>query len=520
MVKRFEWGYAYMVLVWEFSFFAVLAGAGILSLKRKALEAPEAEPQDPLGEFPLALTMRARPVITERARFQHLEIVGSSGTGKNYHGLLPMIHQDMARGAGLIIIDPKGAMRRTVAAYARACGRTRDLRCLDLADPEGSDTYNPFAGGDPALVAERAHAAFFSDDATATSFYRDRALSLFYPFFGLCRRLGVLATPEQLRGVAMDQGALAALVALAPGAPEARDLRRQALSLSPLEYSKNLQGVVNALTPLCTGAFASLLNTGSPGVRLEAVLSRGGILYAGLASDQYPSAFKRVSTLLLMDLQSSLTKRYAAEARPVFLYLDEFADLLYPQVRALVAKAREARVGIVLAHQSLGDLARQGRPIAEAIFENTANKILLRMGGADSAEMLARLSGSGIKAERPNWALRRGGLRGARTAQSLNAHQEKRPLFHPNDLMNLAVGEAFMIVQNSGGRELYRGRLRSAPEAGPFRKRRRRAKDRAPAPGPLDLAAPESADLRMPKPSTPLAKAALERMQRSRKHAL
>jgi len=309
------------------------------------------------------------------------------------------------------------------------------------------------------------------------------------------------------------------MVALAPSAPEARDLRRQALNIPPLEYARNLQGLVNALTPLCTGAFGGLLNSAGPGISLDAVLSKGGILYVGLASDQYPSAFKRVSTLLLMDLQSSLTKRYGAGARPVFLYLDEFADLLYPQVRALIAKAREARVGIVLAHQSLGDLARQGRSVAEAIFENTANKILLRMGGADSAELLARLSGSGPGAERPTLTLHRGGLRGPRTARSLGP-RPPQPLFHPNDLMNLAVGEAFMIVQNSGGRELHRGRLRSAPEPKPFRKARRRGpRPEAPLPAPLDLEAPEIEDFRRPQPTTAMAKAALELMHRSRSHA-
>ena len=500
---------------------AAVAGISFLALRRRPYvsgltQADPDGPQDEPGTFPLALTPGPRPVvITEKARFQHLEIVGSSGTGKNYHGLLPMIHQDMQRGAALIIVDPKGAMRRTITAYAHACGRAKDLRCLDLGHPATSDSYNPFVGDDPTLVAERTHAAFYADDATPTSFYRDTALSFFYSFFGLCRRLEVLPTPEQLRSLALDQEALSALISLAPRSPEARDLRRRSLRQAPQEYAKNLQGMANALTPLTSGSFAGLLNTTSPGIVVGDILEHGGILYAGMASDQYPSLYKRVSTLLLMDLQASLTKRYLTQAAPAFVYLDEFADLLYPQVGALIAKAREARVGLALAHQSLGDLARQGKATGDAIFENTANKILLRQGGADSALALGRLSGTKA-GDHISYSVNRTGIRGQERPRTLSPGQNKEHLFDPNALMNLAVGEAFMIVQNSKGRELSRGHLLKAPEPKPFRARQSRRKNKAYR--PLELGPTEETAIPGPKPSTPLAEAALQRMQRSRKH--
>ena len=82
--------------------------------------------------------------------------------------------------------------------------------------------------------------------------------------------------------------------------------------------------------------------------------------------------------------------------------------------------------------------------------------------------------------------------------------------------MNLAVGEAFMIVQNSKGRELYRGHLLKAPKPKPFRARQSRRKNKAYR--PLELGPTEETTIPGPKPSTPLAVAALQRMQRSRKH--
>ncbi|MGH7441695.1 MAG: TraM recognition domain-containing protein, partial [bacterium] len=202
----------------------------------------------------------------------------------------------------------------------------------------------------------------------------------------------------------------------------------------------------------------------SPGIVVPDLLAQRGILYVGLAADQYPSAYKRVSTLLLMDLQACLTRRYRdARAPACFVYLDEFADLLYPQMRALIAKAREARVGITVAHQSLGDLEHQARGLAESLFEDTGNKVLFRQGSADSAQELARLSGTS-QGDAMRWSPARRGLEGRFRARSLDASAMGRDyLFDPNALLNLAVGEAFLVIQNRSGRELYRACLPVAP---------------------------------------------------------
>lgn len=502
----------------EVSFAAALAGGALVAFRRRTTRSgagASLDPDEP-GTYPLILSSLPREIrISEKMRLQHLEIAGSPGTGKNYHCLLPMLYQDIVRGAALIIVDPKGSMRRTIEAYARMAGRSGDLRCLDLSDPAGSDSYNPFVGDDPALVAERVHEAFYADDATATSFYRDTALGFLQGFFGLCRRLDALPTPQQLRRVALDQQALATMIALAPRSPEARDLRRGALRQSPLEYARNLQGLVNALGPLTSGPFAGLFNTTRPSLDLGAALEGGGIVYAGLASDQYPTAFKRVGTLLLMDLQASLTKRYLTQSPAAFVYLDEFADLLYPQARALIAKAREARVGITLAHQSLGDLTRLGQGVADGIFEATANKIILRQGGAASALAFARLSGSLPAGERVSHSVNRWGLRGERMAKTLSPSGSPAYVFDPDALLNLAVGEAFIIVQNSRGRELYRTHLPTAPEP--------EAAPPGAAPAPAEgiahrsLVLGEDQDPPGPQPTTPLGQAALLRMRRSRK---
>ncbi|MGH7441873.1 MAG: hypothetical protein ACREKE_04280, partial [bacterium] len=213
--------------------------------------------QKEAGRYPMVLMASEsgfshEVVLGESARFQHVEVVGASGTGKNWFALLPMIHQDIRNGAGVVILDPKGAMRSRIEAFAKAAGRLQDLRILDLGDPERSGTYTPFLDEHPSHVTERVHAAFYGDDLTPTPHYRNLAKSLLYGFFGLCHRLEVLPTLEQLRAVALDQQALAALVAKAPKEREAAELRTQFLSLDRKEYASILQGLANALTDITT----------------------------------------------------------------------------------------------------------------------------------------------------------------------------------------------------------------------------------------------------------------------------
>ncbi len=484
-------------------------GARLRWISPRAASPPEA------GRFPLALTGGPDPVVLpERSRFQHLEIIGASGTGKNYHGLLPLMRQDLARRCGVLVLDPKGSMRPAVESYARSCRRLKDLRVLDLADPMGSDGYNPFVGDDPLLVAERVHAAFYSEDATATPYYRDLAQGLLYGFFGLCHRLDALPTPGQLRSVALDQGALASFAGLDARAPEARELRRRFLRMAPRDYAERFQGLANALTPLCLGALAPALETVEPGLVLAESLERGGVVYVGLAADQYPGSFRRVSTLLLMDLQACLTRRYGAAAPPCFVYIDELADVLYPQFRALIAKSREARVGLTVAHQALGDLGRRGTATAEAVFGNTANKILLRQGSPESAEELARLFGEAPEAAPGGSSPAPWGLPGSVGIPRGRGGGPKRRVVEPTELLNLEVGEAFLVVQGARGRGLGRVRLPAAP---PWtRGRRPRPAARRLRFRPLVLGGGEPEDLARPDPGTELGRAALARLGRRR----
>ena len=63
-------------------------------------------------------------------------------------------------------------------------------------------------------------------------------------------------------------------------------------------------------------------------------------------------------------------------------------------VLALLARGREAGVGVLLATQELADLDRAGRGLRDQILGNTALKIAHRQDVPESAAAVARLAGT------------------------------------------------------------------------------------------------------------------------------
>ena len=70
--------------------------------------------------------------------------------------------------------------------------------------------------------------------------------------------------------------------------------------------------------------------------------------------------------------------------------IDEFSALGSDNVLALLARGREAGVGVLLATQELADLDRAARGLRDQVLGNTAVKIAHRQDVPESAETVAR----------------------------------------------------------------------------------------------------------------------------------
>ncbi len=109
-------------------------------------------------------------------------------------------------------------------------------------------------------------------------------------------------------------------------------------------------------------------------------------------------------------------KQLEKDRVPHFLYIDEFQNFVTPAIESILSEARKYKLGIVLAHQYIGQLIREGSSskgavnLKDPIFGNVGNMMCYRIGN-DDAEFL---------------------------------EQQFQPQFSKNDLLNLDAFKAVM----------------------------------------------------------------------------
>lgn len=88
-------------------------------------------------------------------------------------------------------------------------------------------------------------------------------------------------------------------------------------------------------------------------------------------------------------------KMEASERPDFFLYIDEFQNYITDSIESILSEARKYRLGLIVAHQYLGQLQKSDAltksnvNLKDAIFGNVANKIVYRIGPED-AEFIAK----------------------------------------------------------------------------------------------------------------------------------
>jgi hypothetical protein len=143
------------------------------------------------------------------------------------------------------------------------------------------------------------------------------------------------------------------------------------------------------------------------------------------------------------------------------VFLDEFASFAYNGFIDLIDKCRSARVGLLLAHQSLGNLQRDNlsKSFKDEIVDNTYTKFFLSLKD-ETAEWASRQLGT-RKVVKKSLSIGHATEQtdtGARENRTLTFREEFEPYVQPSDF-NLEVGYGFANLENRAGR-LVKGPIR------------------------------------------------------------
>lgn len=137
------------------------------------------------------------------------------------------------------------------------------------------------------------------------------------------------------------------------------------------------------------------------------------------------------------------------------VYLDDFSEYLYPGFVSILNKSRSANVGIVFAHQALGDIQTLGDPVANSILTNSNMKIFMRGNSPESAEYFSKVIGTVGTTKFTE--RQKKGFFGVDKSGDVSARDVEEFLIHPNVFKrDLGVGEAIMVIPHPSGSKTVR----------------------------------------------------------------
>lgn len=321
-------------------------------------------------------------------RLLHLYIIGRTGTGKSTL-LYTMAREDMARGRGLIVIDPHGDLA-THLVSSLPPERTDDLIYLDVPDPHTHYGYNPLRGVRPALVPLAVSGlmeAFKMLWGDAWGVRMEHVLR--NALFALIEA-GNATLPDILR-LFVDREFRKAVVSRVHNAQVHTFWATEWKDYHPRYRQEAIAPIQNKVGAFLADLRLFRIFTEAPiDLHFRRIMDDGKILIVNLAKGRLGDDSARLFGALLMTTLGLAGLSRADQPdelrKDCFLYVDEFQSFTTLSVAAMISELRKFHVGLTLAHQHLYQLSPEVR---HAVLGNVGSLIAFRLG-AEDAQVIAR----------------------------------------------------------------------------------------------------------------------------------
>lgn len=352
--------------------------------------------------------------ISREARVRHMHLIGASGTGKS-NLFFNLIRQDISNNQGLAILDPHGDLiDRILTVIPKS--RADDVIVIDPSDEEFSVGFNILSAhsdSEKTLLASDLVGVF------------ERLSTSWGDQMGSVLRNAILAFLESGRGGTLSdlrrflvEPAFRNEFLNSVNDPDIVYYWRKAFT--QLSGNKSIGSVLTRLeTFLAPKPIRYMVSQRRNRVNFAEIMDSGRIFLARLPRGEMgeENSFLLGSFIVAKFQQAAMARQRQAEQsrRDFWLYLDEFPNFMTPSMAEILSGARKYRMGLVLAHQDLGQL--QGdRRVQSAVLSNPFTRVIFRVGDAD-----------------------------ARALESGLSHFEAR------DLQNLELGHAICRVEKAAG---------------------------------------------------------------------
>ena len=287
-------------------------------------------------------------VVEESILNRHLHVLGPTGGGKTSLVILPLSRQAIEKQRGCCFIDFKGdeVFKKYVQQRARQAGKKFYYFSIDPNEP--SVGYNPLSSGDIHSKVDRIMTALELIYQGPAGFYSNvQAMA----FIGLLnekiqenKEINFLSVKEALENPAF--------------------LDRTDVS------AQEVKGLLAAVSWI---AGIDVINRTE--LDLAKVIKNGDVAFFALKSQVNTRLAEAIGKMLIIDLKSQAVFRKETDP-PFFIFIDEFQNLACSHFVDVISKVRSANFCLVLSNQSRGNLSNVSKAFENAIFTNTATKVI------------------------------------------------------------------------------------------------------------------------------------------------
>jgi DNA polymerase III delta prime subunit len=331
--------------------------------------------------------------LTEQDRMRHLWIAGPTGVGKSTL-LANLINHDIHRGYGLIAIDARGDLITDVLARIPD-SRTDDVIVIDPTSTEHPVGFNPLAGPHKELAAgfvlHVLHSIYAESWGPRTAdVLRASLLTLTHTTPATGGRYTLCELPELLTNPGFRRPLTNQPLSAGLG-----EFWRWYEAMSDRERLHVIAPVLNKLRAFTLSTPLRLLLGQSHGQDFTDVFTKRRIvlvpLKKGLLGAETATLIGSLIVAAVWQATLSRAGIPAEQRHPVWMYLDEFQDIvrLPIDIADMLAQARGLKLGLILAHQHLHQLAPE---IRAAVLGTTQSQLVFQLQHEDAKTLAPRFA--------------------------------------------------------------------------------------------------------------------------------
>ncbi len=287
-------------------------------------------------------------VVEESVLNRHLHVLGPTGGGKTSLVILPLSRQVIEKGRGCCFIDFKGdeVFKKYVQERAKEKGKKFYYFSIDPNEPSAG--YNPLSSGDIHSKVDRIMTA----------------LELIYHGpAGFYSNVQAMAFVALLKEMAKENKEINFL-SVKEGLDKPDFLERTDVS------AQEVKGLVAVISWI-----AEIEVISRDELDLAKVIKNGDVVFFALKSQVNTRLAEAIGRMLIIDLKCQAVSRKETDP-PYFIFIDEFQNLACSHFVDVISKVRSANFCLVLSNQSRGNLSNVSAAFENAIFTNTATKVI------------------------------------------------------------------------------------------------------------------------------------------------